>query len=120
MKLATALAQRAELQVRIRELGTRLNNNAKTQEGEAPAEDPTQLLKELEQDTLLLETLVRSINMTNSLVTRDGVSLTCLLARRDALKLRLQTMRAFLNAASEKVDRYSRTEILIKSTVNVA
>ena len=40
MKLANALSQRAELQTRIRQLETRLYNNAQVQEGERPAEDP--------------------------------------------------------------------------------
>ena len=36
MKLAEALHQRADLQKRIAQLGTRLNNNAKVQEGDEP------------------------------------------------------------------------------------
>ena len=40
MKLATALAERAELQTRIQQLHSRLLNNAQVQEGEQPAEDP--------------------------------------------------------------------------------
>ena len=50
MKLATALSERADLQRRIAELGGRLNNNAKVQDGEEPAEDPKELLKELDKD----------------------------------------------------------------------
>ena len=38
MKLATALSQRADLQRKLSELNTRLYNNAKAQEGEAPSE----------------------------------------------------------------------------------
>ena len=49
MKLANALFQRSELQERIRQLEGRLLNNAKVQEGEVPAEDPQELLKELEE-----------------------------------------------------------------------
>ena len=43
MKLASALAERADLQRRIAELSVRLNNNAKVQEGESPSEDPNML-----------------------------------------------------------------------------
>ena len=50
MKLANALSQRSELQDRIRQLEHRLNNNAQVQEGESPAEDPEELLRELEED----------------------------------------------------------------------
>ena len=48
MKLANALSQRSELQERIRQLEYRLQNNAKVQEGETPAEDPMELLRELD------------------------------------------------------------------------
>ena len=54
MKLATALTERADLQRRLSELETRLNNNAKIQEGEQPAEDPTSLLAELDGIVLRL------------------------------------------------------------------
>lgn len=40
MKLAIALSQRAEIQTRIRQLESRLHNNALVQEGERPAEEP--------------------------------------------------------------------------------
>ena len=54
MKLATALSERADIQRRLSELQSRLNNNAKVQEGEEPAEDPEALLREME---VLLERL---------------------------------------------------------------
>ncbi len=47
MKLATALSERADLQSRIKELGGRLNNNAKVQDGEKPSENLNELLDEL-------------------------------------------------------------------------
>lgn len=47
MKLASALTERADLQKRIAELSTRLNNNAKVQEGEQPSENPKDLLTTL-------------------------------------------------------------------------
>ena len=119
MKLATALAERADLQRRLAELSTRLNNNAKAQEGEAPAEDPEALLRELDEIFTCLEELVSRINLTNSATAADGMTLTELLARRDCLKQRVQIMRGFLNSASAKVDRYSRAEIKIVSTVSV-
>ena len=119
MKLATALAERADLQRRLAELSTRLNNNAKAQEGEAPAEAPEALLRELDEIFTCLEELVSRINLTNSATAADGMTLTELLARRDCLKQRVQIMRGFLNSASAKVDRYSRAEIKIVSTVSV-
>ena len=119
MKLATALSERADLQRRISELAVRLNNNARVQEGEEPSEDPAALLKELDECLARLEELIARINRTNNETKADGVSVTDLIARRDCLKERIRIMRDFLNAASEKISRYSKTEIRIKSTVSV-
>ena len=40
MKLAEALARRADIQTRINEMQNRIVQNARHQEGEDPAEDP--------------------------------------------------------------------------------
>ena len=120
MKLATALSERADIQRRISELSVRLNNNAKVQEGETPAENPQELLKELDACFLRLEELIARINKTNNETKAGGRSITDLIARRDCLKERLRILRDFLNAASEKVSRYSKAEIRILSTVPVA
>ena len=120
MKLATALSERADLQRRISELGVRLNNNAKVQEGEKPAEDPAALLAELDADIVRLEELVARINKTNNETRSGEETITDLIAHRDCLKMRIQLMRSFLNASSEKVARYTKTEIRVLSTVPVA
>ena len=120
MKLATALSERADLQRRLSELGTRLNNNAKVQEGEKPSEDPAELLKELDECMTRLEELIARINRTNSQTVCEGRSISDLIARRDCLKERISIMRSFLNASSEKINRYSKAEIKILSTVPVA
>ena len=115
MKLATALSERSDIQKRLSELQERLNNNAKVQDGETTAEDPKELLKELDSLTEQLETLIYKINLTMI----DGTELTLLLAKRDVLKQKIVMLRNFLNTASAKVDRYSRTEIKILSSVDV-
>lgn len=120
MKLATALSERADLQRRISELGGRLNNNAKVQEGEQPAEDPKELLKELNRNFVRLEELIARINHTNNVTKSGDVTMTDLLAKRDCLKQRISIMRSFLDNASEKVSRYAKTEIKVFSTVSVA
>ena len=120
MKLANALSQRSELQTRIRQLESRLSNNALVQEGEQPAEDPMELLAELEADYARLEELISAINRTNnSTRMEDGATLSDLLARRDCLKGKLSILRGFLNSASALAHRHSVSEIKIKSTVNV-
>ncbi|MBQ1547986.1 MAG: DIP1984 family protein [Lachnospiraceae bacterium] len=120
MKLATALSERADLQRRISELGGRLNNNAKVQDGEKPSEDPKELLKELNKDFERLEELMARINHTNNETKSGDVTLTDLIAKRDCLKQKISIMRSFLDNASETVSRYSKTEIKILSTVSVA
>lgn len=120
MKLATALSERADLQRRIAELGTRLNNNAKVQEGEKPAEDPKALLEELNRDFVRLEELIARINHTNNVTEYEGKTLTDYIAKRDCLKQKITIMRSFLDRSSEKVARYSKTEIKIMSTIEVA
>ena len=120
MKLATALSERADLQKRIADLANRLKMNAKVQDGEVPSEDPEVLLKELDKDFIRLEELIARINHTNNVTKKGNVTLTDLIAKRDCLAERIKIMRAFLDSASEKVTRYSKTEIKIKSTVSVA
>ncbi len=120
MKLATALSERADLQRRISELSVRLNNNAKVQEGDAPSENPDELLGELDGCLERLEYLVARINRTNNETKCGDETLCDLIARRDCLKERIRIMRDFLNSSSEKVTRYSKAEIKIVSTVSVA
>ena len=62
MKLAEALQERSDINKRISELRRRLENCLLVQEGEEPAEDPMDLLNELDSSTERLETLVASIN----------------------------------------------------------
>ena len=119
MKLANALAERSNLQERLSELEKRLNNNAKVQAGEQPAEDPQALLKEFDETLDAFEKLVAQINLANSATVSDGVTLTEMLAKRDCLRMKLKVMRGFLDNASAKVDRYSKSEIAIRSTVSV-
>ncbi|MCQ2420526.1 MAG: DIP1984 family protein [Clostridia bacterium] len=119
MKLATALTERSDLQRRIAEISKRLGNNAKVQEGDTPAEDPAALLQELDSCLSRLEELMKRINLTNSTAVSDGQTMTELLAHRDVLQQRLRVMRSFLDEASCKIDRYSKAEIRILSTVSV-
>ncbi len=120
MKLAAALSERADIQRRISELNGRLRNNAKVQLGEQPSEQPQALLAELDGLMERLEELIARINLTNSAVKCGEKTITELIAHRDCLKHRLSIMRSFLDEASCRIDRYSRTEILIQSTVDVS
>lgn len=120
MKLASALSERTDIQNRISELSVRLNNNAKVQDGDKPAEDPIMLMGELDRLFKRLEELMSGINLTNSKTVSDGRTVTEILAQRDCLKKKIEITRNFLNTASSKVNRMTRTEIKIVSTVPVA
>lgn len=89
MKLAEALARRADLTARFTELRSRALAVAQHQEGDRPAEDPAELLAEADRAADELRELIVRINTTN-LGTRmtDGESVTYALARRDVLRLR--------------------------------
>jgi hypothetical protein len=121
MKLAEALARRADLQKRIEQMRDRLQQSALVQEGESPPEDPEELLRESEGALAELEDLVGRINRTNLEATlADGRTLTAALAERDALALRYGLLSGLVRMASERVPRYGRNEIRVLSTVNVA
>lgn len=119
MKLAEALQERADLNRRLEQLQTRLCNNATVQEGEKPAENPQQLLAELDGSLNRLETLMAQINLVNSCTLVEGKSLTEWIARRDALKVRIEALRRLTQSASNLAQRATRSEIKILSTVDV-
>lgn len=119
MKLAEALQERADLNRRIQQLQQRLKNNAVVQEGERPAEEPVELLAELDGCVSNLERLIAQINLTNCRTEVDGKTLTELLARRDTLKLKLSAYRDLAQSASQLGHRGMRSEIKWLSTVNV-
>ena len=119
MKIAEALILRADIQKRIAQLKTRLNNNAKVQENEEPAENPELLLTELENLISQLNDLIVKINRTNTLSKIDGISLVELIAKKDTLSQKAGILREFIEIASQKINLYSSTEIKVFSTVNV-
>ncbi len=119
MKLAEALQERADLQKRIAQLSRRLENNARVQQGEKPAEDPVELLRELDECIERLEYLIAAINRTNSVTISEGESLSTLIARRDCMRKKISILQNFLQEASDLTARSYRTEIIVKSTVPV-
>lgn len=120
MKLAEALNLRADLQRRIQQLRARLLQNAKVQEGDVPLESPHDLLAEIDECVSQLEELISKINLVNARITDEsGVTVTELLARRDALAMKLSVLRDFADEAGEVVMRYGKSEIKVRSTVDM-
>ena len=119
MKLAEALSIRKDLQTRIEQLKVRIINNVRIQEGEQPAEDPTDLMKDLDSCLKQLEELIYRINVTNMHAKSGDNTLTQLMAERDVLTKRVQVMREVFNQASSSSERYSRSEIKYVTTIDV-
>jgi Family of unknown function (DUF6847) len=120
MKLAEALALRADLQKRLEQLKQRLVKNARIQEGDAPEEDPAELQTDLERSARELTLLVQPINRTNATTRFDAGTLADALAERDVLKIRYNAYRDLATAASTSQGRTTRSEVKFVSTVSVA
>lgn len=121
MKLAVALQERNDLNQRIEQLNYRLSVNAVVQEGEKSGEDPVDLLKELNDCYCCLEDLICRINNTNCVTKTNynNLTLTCLIAKKDVLIKRINSLRSLVNSASNLVNRVSRSEIKVVSNVDV-
>ena len=120
MKLAEALQERADLNTKIAELRRRLENSLLVQDGEEPAEDPKQLLKELDGSVERLEKLMAAINLTNCKTTVNGMTLTELIARKDALKVKVSNYKTFVYTVGSGTDRARGTEIKIKAVIKAS
>ena len=92
----------------------------KIQEGDEPAENPKELMKELDECLKQLENLIWRINLTNvQTVNEAGKTVTQLMAEKDVLSLRLSALRGTFDRASSQHDRYSRSEIKMITVVDV-
>ena len=120
MKLAEALQERADLNRRIEELRRRLGNVILIQEGEEPAEDPAELLAELDTAVSRLEYLMAAINLTNCRTKADGMTLTMLIAKKDAMMLKLSAYRDLVYTAGQSTNRARGTEIKVKSILKAS
>ena len=120
MKLAEALQERADLNRKIDELRRRLGNAVLVQEGEEPVEDPAELLKELDLAVARLEELMAAINLTNCKTKVNGMTLTALIAKKDALMLKLSAYRDLVYTAGQNTNRARGTEIKVKALLKAS
>jgi hypothetical protein len=123
VKLAEALALRADATRRIEQLRTRIVASARFQEGEEPAEDAQALLTEAGAVLDELEGLIRRINRTNAATSigSEG-TITDALARRDVLRIRHSVVTAAADAAAGRGHgvRQLRSELKMLSALPVA
>ncbi|MFF5228277.1 DIP1984 family protein [Dactylosporangium sp. NPDC000521] len=123
MKLAEALALRADAARRVEQLRARITGSARFQEGETPAEDAAALLAEAGAVLDELESLIRRINRTNAATPLGDGTLTDALARRDVLRLRHSVVTAAASAAAgegQRGYRQLRSELKMLSALPVA
>ena len=123
MKLAEALALRAESSRRIEQLRGRIVDNARYQEGEEPAEDAANLLAQTGEACTELESLIRRINRTNTAARLGAGTITDALARRDVLKLQHSIITSAADAAAGRERGWSRqlrSELAFISALPVA
>ena len=123
MKLAEALALRADAARRAEQLRTRITASARYQEGEEPAEDAAALLAEVGELLDRLEDWIRRINRTNTATLVEGGTLTDALARRDVLRLRHSLVTSAANAAAgdgQRGFRQLRSELTMIPALPVA
>lgn len=123
MKLAEALALRADSRRRVEQLRARITANARYQEGEEPTEDAAGLLAEADKTIEELGELIRRINRTNAATDLgpDG-TMTDALARRDVLRLRHGVLTESADAAAGRggAFRHLRSELRQISALSVA
>jgi len=124
MKLAEALALRADASRRAEQLRSRVAGSARYQEGETPAEDAAALLTEAGEVLGELESLIRRINRTNAATpVEGGGTLTDALARRDVLRLRHSIVTTAADAAAgdgQRGYRQLRSELKMIPALPVA
>ncbi len=121
MKLAEALAERGDCQNRLDDLKKRMARSARIQEGEMPAEDSTELLKEAERVFARLLDLISAINRTNANTAFDKVSsISDAIAKRDITAKKRDFLSGIADAASTRQDRYSKSEVKFVATLSIA
>ena len=120
MKLAEALAARADTRKRMASLVKRMQRNPKIQEGEESPERVAVLLADYERESAELERLIPAINRTNAataLPDAGMLTMTDALARQDVLNGRITTYWA-VGTATPESSRSSRTEIRSVSQIS--
>ena len=120
MKLAEALQERADLKRNIANLRGRLERVVLVQEGEEPVEDPRELLKELDGAVDRLEYLMAAINHSNDVTEVRGMTLTRLIAKKDALLTRIAAYKDLVREAGYITNRATGSEIRVVAVVKAA
>jgi hypothetical protein len=91
------------------------------QEGEQPAEDPSELLAEVDRAFTRLLHLIQSINRTNTKTAfSERQTIADAIAERDVIGKKRDLLASVAEAGSTRQDRYSKSEVKFVATVPVA
>lgn len=91
------------------------------QEGEQPAEDPSELLAEVDRAFARLLHLIQSINRTNTRTAfSERQTIADAIAERDVIGKKRDLLASVAEAGSTRQDRYSKSEVKFVATVPVA
>jgi hypothetical protein len=118
MKLAEALITRADTKTKLTQLRARMVANAKVQEGETPAENFEELLKDYNAVMAEQTDLIKRINRTNAETVMGEGTIADAIAERDSIKSKIGCYREAYNATAIIENRYSRNEIKFVRCVN--
>lgn len=119
MKLAEALQERVDLTRAIQQLNNRLINNVLVQVGESPLENPEELKQQLDQKVIRLQYLINHINITNCQTVIENKTLTEMIAKKDALLLKIRVYQDVIVQAGQITQRARGSEIKIKPTIYI-
>jgi hypothetical protein len=121
LKLAEALAERSDCQIRLEDLKKRMARSARVQEGEQPAENTGLLLAEIERVFARLLELISAINRTNARTSfGEGRTISDAIAERDVVGKKRDMLAGIAESASTRQDRYSKSEVRFVATVSVS
>lgn len=120
MKLAEALNERSDVRDRISRLSNRLQNNSKVAQGTEPLEDPKRMLEDLNVLVSRYEELTVLINTANaSTKASDGRTLVSLIAKRDSLLMKVETINDLIDSVTTKDHFISKDAPQMVPTVDV-
>lgn len=126
MLLAEALVLRSDQQKKLRELTTRIEENARVPEGASPEEEPSVLLEQASAVAADLTRLIRDINRTNAAIVGDpesGATISEMIAERDQAQRMTQLFRSAARAGTRSTGRRywgSEREHATKAAVDVS
>jgi hypothetical protein len=120
-KLAEALLLRADLQKKLASLRERITQYVTVQQGEKPAENPNDLIKQAVGVARELEDLIYRINRANlHAKLSDGRTLTEALAQRETLIQQHSILTTAIGATRRQPDRYGLKEIKWVAVIDVS